>query len=177
MSPRSQSSLEPVSALVSLIAFFAGFATGLFSDLRPPGKALGYAAVGLSFAVLGVLLLQALFPSRPPRRDATAVAGWLTPIMLLGAFVCTAALFIYALTTGPRLDDKTLLLTARGQRVIRGQCPAAHESSVHAHVAVAQIEHTFVHIELRPPICTDKREVRMRADDIVAVTPPPGAAR
>ena len=138
---------------------------------------MGYAVVGLSFAVLGVFLLEAQSPGRLPRRDPPAVVRWLARIMLLAAFLCTAALFIYALTTGPRLDDKTLLLTARGQRVIAGQCPGAKGPSVHAHVAVAQVEHTFVHVELRPPVCRHKREVRIRADDIVAVTPPPGAER
>jgi hypothetical protein len=82
---------------------------------------------------------------------------------------------VYAFFTGPRLNDRTLLLTPRGLRTVQQACPAArHGSAVTARVALNQLDGQFVHIELEQDECSSAdRDIRMRTDQLRAVLPQP----
>jgi hypothetical protein len=77
------------------------------------------------------------------------------------------------LQTGPRLSDRMLVLTERGQGILSGLCPGVvRGAEVAARVALSQLDAQFVHIELEEDSCPDGgRDIRIRSEDVVAVLP------
>ena len=155
---------ELASAVFGLVSIVAGAAAGLFSDLPPAGQVVGLAAVVLWLVALGALLLWL-----GGGGDVPAVVR----IATLGGFALTAGLLFIALESGPRLNSRTLVLSERGQQIVRELCPdVAPGPEVAADVALSQLESDFVHIELREEGCPNAgRDIRIRSEDLVAVVP------
>ncbi len=162
--PGSLRAAEVLPVVLGLVTIVSGVAAGLFSDLRLAGKIVGIAALALWFVALGGLLwgLGSERPLRPYVR-----------IVTFAAFVLTAVLLVISLQTGPRLSDRMLVLTDRGQGILSGLCPGAvRGAEVAAHVALSQLDGQFVHIELEEDSCPDGgRDIRIRSEDLVAVLP------
>jgi peptidoglycan/LPS O-acetylase OafA/YrhL len=160
MESRSRLSADNTALLLGVVTIVSGVATGLFSDLRTPGKVLGLVAFAAWVAAIGLILWGP---------DARSAIRWLAGV----AFVLTAALLVYAFTTGPRLSSRTLVLTPAGVQVIEAACPgAAVESRVSATVALNQLGDQFVHIEIADPRCDRAGEdIRIRSEDLQGILP------
>ena len=160
----SQSRLSPdnTTLLLGVVTIVSGVATGLFSDLRPPGQAIGLLAFAGWVIAIGLILWGP---------ESRTWARWITGV----AFVLTAALLVYAFVTGPRLSSRTLVLTPNGQQTINTACPgAADEAEVEARVALNQLGDQFVHIEMIEARCDRAGEdIRIRSEDLQAVLPAP----
>jgi len=91
------------------------------------------------------------------------------------AFVLTALLLVYAFVTGPRLSERTLVLTPSSLQAIGEACPgAARGSEVAGRVALSQLGDQFIHIEVIEPGCEGADEdIRIRSEDLRAVLPAP----
>jgi hypothetical protein len=144
---------DNTALLIGVITIVGGVATGLFSELRPLGQVFGV----LTFAAW-VLAIGLILWGRESSQLLTAIA-----------FLLTAVLLVYAFVTGPRLSERTLLLTPAGVQVVDAACPdVARGSQVAGRVALSQLGEQFVHIE-----CDRGEDVRIRSEDLQGVLPAP----
>ena len=156
-------SLAPdyTTSLLGVVTIVGGVATGLFSDLRPPGQVIGFFAFVAWVIALGLILWG------PPswRTWGRRISGV--------AFALTAVLLLYAFVTGPRLSSRTLILAPGGLRLVNAACPsAAHGSEVSARVALNQLSEPFVHIEVVEPGCEQAdKDIRIRSEHLQGVLP------
>jgi peptidoglycan/LPS O-acetylase OafA/YrhL len=159
--PSADDTASLSASLLGLVTLVGGVATGLFSDLRPPGKLIGFLAFVAWVIALGLVLWGP--------RSWRAWGRWISAV----AFALTAVLLIYAFVTGPRLSSRTLVLAPSGLRLINAACPgAADGSEVSARVALNQLGDQFVHIELVEPGCDQADEdIRIRSEDLEGVVP------
>ncbi len=150
------------TVLFGVVSIVGGVATGLFSDLRPLGQAMGL----LAFAAWIVAIALILWGP-----ESRTLARWISGL----AFLLTAALLLYAFVTGPRLSSRTLVLTPDGVAVVNAACPGALKGSeVAARVALSQLGDQFVHLEIIEPGCARANsDIRIRSDDLQGVLPPP----
>jgi peptidoglycan/LPS O-acetylase OafA/YrhL len=160
--PESRLSADNTTLLLGVVTIVSGVATGLFSDLRTPGKVIGLLAYAAWVIAIGLILWGP--ESRTWARQVSGVA-----------FVLTAVLLVYAFVTGPRLSSRMLVLTPNGLRVINAACPGAvHRSEVAARVALTQLGDQFVHIEVTEPRCDRaNKDIRIRSEDLQSVLPAP----
>ena len=158
--PRPAAEITPV--ILGVVTIVSGVATGLFSDLRLSGKIVGLVALALWLVALGSLLWRLGRDSELPLHVRIAT---------FAAFAATAALLVIALQTGPRLSERTLVLSERGQELLRSVCPEAG-ARVSAQIALSQLDDPFVHVELESDGCpAGDRDIRIRSDDLLAVLP------
>jgi hypothetical protein len=163
---QSRLSADNITLLLGVVTIVSGVATGLFSDLRSPGKVIALLAFAAWVIAIGLILWGP---------ESRTWARWITGV----AFTLTAALLVYAFVTGPRLSSRTLVLAPSGLRVINAACPgAAHGSEVPARVALNQLSDQFVHIEVIAAGCDRaNRDIRIRSEDVQGVLPAPLASR
>jgi hypothetical protein len=159
---RSRLPADYTTVLLGVVTLVSGVATGLFSELRTPGKVIGLLAFAAWVLAIGLILWGP--PSGRGVRGVSAVA-----------FVLTTLLLLYAFVTGPRLSERTLVLTPSGLRAVGAACPdALHGSEVAGRVALSQLGDQFVHIEVIDPGCNRADEdIRIRSEDLRAVLPAP----
>ena len=159
---RSWVPADYTAVLLGVVTLVSGVATGLFSELRTPGKVIGLVAFGAWVLAIGLILWGPKSGS-----GVRGVSGV--------AFALTALLLLYAFVTGLRLSDRTLVLTPSGLQAIRAACPGAvHGSGVAGRVALSQLGEQFVHIEVIDPGCVRAGEdIRIRSEDLRAVLPAP----
>jgi hypothetical protein len=157
---QSRLSADNTTLLLGVVTIVSGVATGLFSDLRPVGQAIGLLAFTAWVIAIGLILWG------PESRTR---ARWVSGV----AFVLTAALLVYAFVTGPRLSSRTLVLTPSGQELVDAACPDAVDGSgVPARVALNQLSDPFVHIEIAEDGCDRAGEdIRIRSEDVLGVLP------
>ena len=148
--------------LFGVISIVGGVATGLFSDLRPLGQAVGLLAFAAWIIAIGLILWGP---------ESRTLARWIAGL----AFLLTAALLLYALVTGPRLSSRTLVLTPDGRAVVNAACPGAlNGSEVAARLALSQLGDQFLHIEVIEPGCARaNKDIRIRSEELQGVLPPP----
>jgi hypothetical protein len=157
----SRLSADNTTLLLGVVTIVSGVATGLFSDLRPLGQAIGLVAFAAWVIAIGLVLWG------PESRTR---ARWVTGV----AFVLTAALLVYAFVTGPRLSPRTLVLTPIGQEIVDAACPgAADGSEVAARVALNQLSDPFLHIEIAEGCDRADADIRIRSEDVRGVLPSP----
>lgn len=157
----SRLSADNTTLLLGVVTIVSGVATGLFSDLRPLGQAIGLVAFAAWVIAIGLVLWGP--ESRTRARRVTGVA-----------FVLTAALLVYAFVTGPRLSSRTLVLTPIGQEIVDAACPgAADGSEVAARVALNQLSDPFLHIEIAEGCDRADEDIRIRSEDVRGVLPSP----
>jgi hypothetical protein len=159
---RSRLAADNTALLLGVVTIVSGVATGLFSDLRLPGQVIGLVVFAGWVAAIGLIMWG-------PETWRTAARA-----ITVVAFVLTATLLVYAFTTGPRLDERTLVLSPAGTEVIDAACPGASpQSRVAARVALNQLGDQFVHIEIVDARCDAAREdIRIRSEDLEGVLPP-----
>jgi hypothetical protein len=159
---RFRQAADNTALLLGVVTIVSGVATGLFSDLRLPGQVIGLVAFAAWVVAIGLILWGP---------ESRTLARWITGF----AFVLTAALLVYAFTTGPRLSERTLVLSPAGLEVIDAACPGvAQRSQVPARVALNQLGDQFVHIEIVDARCDRAGEdIRLRSEDVEGVLPPP----
>ena len=144
--------------LLGVITVVGGIATGLFSDLSGLAKILGFVV----FALWAVIIARVAWNPEMTR----GVRRW-----TLVTLVLTAALIVVAVSTGPRLSDRTLLLTMEGASNLNAACPgAAGGDRAAAAIALNQLQSQFVHITPRDGDCAGD-DVRLRGGDLVTVAP------
>jgi hypothetical protein len=157
----SRLSADNTTLLLGVVTIVSGVATGLFSDLRPLGQAIGLVAFAAWVIAIGLVLWG------PESRTR---ARWVTGV----AFVLTAALLVYAFVTGPRLSSRTLVLTPIGQEIVDAACPgAADGSEVAARIALSQLSDPFLHIEIAEGCDRADEDIRIRSEDVRGVLPSP----
>ena len=156
---------DSITALLGVVALVGGVATGLFSDLRTPGKVIGFVAFVGWVLALGIMLWTPQSEDAPWR----ARGRWISAV----AFVLTAVLLVYAFVTGPRLSSRTLVLAPSGVRLIDAACPGVVTgSTVAARIALNQLGEQFIHIELTQADCGQAgKDIRLRSEDLQAVLP------
>jgi hypothetical protein len=165
---RPRLSADNPTVLLGVVTIVSGVATGLFSDLRPPGQAIGLVAFAAWIVAIALVLWN-------PESRTRAGSGTRTAFFVSAsaAFVLTAVLLVYAFVTGPRLSERTLVLTPSASQVIRAACPGAvGESGVAARIALNQLGDRFVHVELIEPGCDQAdADIRIRSEDLLGVLP------
>jgi hypothetical protein len=150
---------DTLPLLIGVITLIGGVATGLFSDLDRPGKSLGVVV----FALWAFIIARVLWNPELTRR----VRGW-----TMVAVVLTVALVLVAAWNGPRLSDRTVLLSREGARNLNTACKdtANGRDTAEVDIALNQLQDQFVHVEPKHGDCTGK-DVRLPASDLLTVTP------
>ena len=80
---QSRLSADNTTLLLGVVSIVSGVATGLFADLRAPGKVIGLAAFAAWVIAIGLILWGP---------ESRTLARWMAGI----AFVLTAGLLVYA---------------------------------------------------------------------------------
>jgi hypothetical protein len=158
--PRARQAADNTALLLGVVTIVSGAATGLFSDLRPVGQIAGLVVFAAWVVAIGLILW-----GPESRTLARRISG--------AAFVLTAALLVYAFTTGPRLSERTLLLSPAGLEVVEAACPElAGQPRIDARIALSQLDDQFVHVELIDGRCDRAGEdIRIRSEDLAGVLP------
>jgi hypothetical protein len=149
---------DSLPLLLGVITIIGGVATGLFSDLRSDGKILGVVVFLLWAWIIGRVLWNP---------ELTPAVRRLTSVVL----ALTVALVLVAVGTGPRLSNRTLLLTVEGAHNLNTACPGAADGQrAAAEVALGQLQSQFVHVTLKNGYCAGD-DVRLRTGDLLTVAP------
>jgi hypothetical protein len=165
---RSRLPADNPTVLLGVVTIVSGVATGLFSDLRLLGQFIGLIAFVTWIVAIGLVLWNP--ESRTRAGSATRTAFFASAS---AAFILTAVLLVYAFVTGPRLSERTLVLTPSGSEVIRAACPdAVSGSEVAARIALNQLGDRFTHIEVIDPGCDQAdADIRIPSEDLLGVLP------